>query len=114
MANGQAQLFFLLCLLTTGKHIISPRQLPGGVCSRIPFCYLFNYPFSRAFGKLFLVCSQPDLFWNAAKSSFRFPLPPAAASASSFTPRNASPLRTCPSGTRDPKGDTGSLSSLDV
>ena len=24
MANGQAQLFFLLCLLTTGKRIIPP------------------------------------------------------------------------------------------
>lgn len=53
MANGQAQLFFLLCLLTTGKHIISPSQLPGGVWSCIPFCYLFNYPFSPAYAKAF-------------------------------------------------------------
>lgn len=90
MANGQAQLFFLLCLLTTGKHIISPSQLPGGVWSRIPFCYLFNYPFSQA---LFLGCSQPDLLWNAAKSSLHISRPPAAAPRNSLTPRIFQPLK---------------------
>lgn len=66
MASGQAQLFFLLCLLTTGKRILPPSQLPGGAWNCIPFCYVFNYPFSRASLKL-SACSQPDLCWNAAK-----------------------------------------------
>lgn len=29
MANGQAQLFFLLCLLTTGKPYYLPEPAPG-------------------------------------------------------------------------------------
>lgn len=41
--------------------------------------------------KLFLACSQPDLFWNAARSSSPMPPPPAAAPAHSFTWRKCQP-----------------------
>lgn len=41
--------------------------------------------------KRFLACSQPDLFWNAARSSSPTPPPPAAAPARSFTQRKCQP-----------------------
>lgn len=91
MANGQAQLFFLLCLLTTGKHIMPPAgsQEVRGTAFHFAICLIIHSAGLTL--KLFLVCSQPDLFWNAARSSFPIPPPPAAAPASSFTPRKCQP-----------------------
>lgn len=114
MANGQAQLFLLLCLLTTGKRIIPHSRLPGGMGNSIPFCCLFNYPFSLAYTK-----ALPHLFTarsalESTNSSFPIPQPPQQLLQAASLRENASLLRTCPFGTMDPKGDAGSLGDLDT
>ena len=64
MANGQAQLFFLLCLLTTGKRIIptaGSREV-WGTAFHFAFCLIIHSAWLTL--KHFLICSQPDPLWN--------------------------------------------------
>ena len=97
------------------KAILSPRASSRevwGTAFYFAICLIIHS--ARLTLKLFLVCSQPDLFWDEAENSFPLPCSLQQLLQAASLRENAKPPRICPFGTENPKGDAGSLGDLDT
>lgn len=96
------------------EGVLSPPASSREVWNCIPFCYLFNYPFSRALAEAFSLFTARSVL-ECSEELLPQPPPPAAAPARSFTTQKCqySPAPSC-SLEQWVQRDCGNLGDLDT